>query len=660
MGGNFLKNWDSIYRQQVLNKKAQDMSSPSSTESADQSCHTVTASLEDQYPPIGDYALIGDCRTAALVSSRGSMDWLCLPHFSGPAVFAALIDRERGGYFAVHPAGAFTSRRRYVPHTNVLETTFTTERGALRLTDCLPIVNAKDREQTLQPQREILRIVECLEGEVEVHVTFQPRPDFGRKRPRLIRRGALGWAAETGSEILMLHADLHLESVGDATLEGRMRMFAGQRHYISLTYAYHHIGIIPPLGEYAEGRCRDTVQWWREWCAGNTYKGPYADAVERSALTLKLLTFGLSGAIVAAPTTSLPSVIGGVRNWDYRYCWLRDAALTLSAFLEMGHPGEDEAFLGWLLHSTRLTWPRLQVLYDIYGETRLKERERNDLEGYRRSKPVRIGNGACDQQQLDVYGEVVGAAYDYVQRGGRLQPDEARLLCGFGRVVCKDWRLPDQGIWEFRDEGSHHTHSKLMCWVALDRLIRLHEQGHLKLDIDHARQERDAVRAAIEGDGFNEQAGTYVTTFGGSDVDASLLLMAQYGYKDASDPRLLATFNRIDRELGVDGLIYRYREGLDDFLPPGENPFVITSFWAVDYLARLGDRDRAFQRFERILSCANDLGLFAEEIEPSTGEARGNFPQAFSHVGLINAAFSLAALVTPAGPGAGGHAQGGA
>lgn len=600
--------------------------------------------LEDGYPPIGDYALIGDCRTAALVSSAGSIDWLCLPHFSAPPVFGALIDRKRGGRFAIHPAGDFATKRRYVPHTNVLETTFTTDGGMLRLTDCLPIVNDRAREQSLQPQREILRIVECLEGEVDVCVTYQPRPDFGRKRLRLKQRGALGWAAETGSEVLILHSDLHLESLADATLTGRLRVFAGQRHYVSLTYAYHHIGIIPPLGEHADTRCRDTVQWWREWCAGSRYSGPYADAVERSALTLKLLTFGLSGAIVAAPTTSLPSVIGGVRNWDYRYCWLRDAALTLSAFLEMGHPGEDKAFLGWLLHSTRLTWPRLQVLYDIYGETRLTERERDDVEGYRMSRPVRIGNGACDQQQLDVYGEVIAAAYDYVQRGGRLQPDEARLLRGFGRVVCSDWRLPDQGIWEFRDEGSHHTHSKLMCWVALDRLIALHEQGHLKLPVEKLRRERGAVRSTIEREGFDEAAGSYVTTFGGTDVDASLLLMAHYGYKNANDPRLRATFNRIDSELGCNGLIYRYRKGLDDFLPPGENPFVITSFWAVEFLARLGERDRAFERFEHILSCANDLGLFAEEIEPDTGEARGNFPQAFSHVGLINAAFSLAAL----------------
>lgn len=616
------------------------MSSPSAT-NASSPTDQVVADPDASYPPIGDYALIGDCRTAALVSTHGSIDWLCLPHFSGPSVFAALLDRRRGGRFAVRPARPFTTARRYLEHTNVLETTFTTDDGVLRVTDCLPIINARDREETLQPQREVLRKVECLAGTVDVEVVFQPRPGYGRRRPRLARRGALGWAAETGSEVLVLYTALDLDIDGDDTLYGRCRLSLGDRHFLSLTYSRYDIGVILPLGEHAEQRCRDTVQWWRDWCGGSRYQGPYADEVERSALTLKLLTYSLSGAIVAAPTASLPSVIGGVRNWDYRYCWLRDASLSLSAFLEMGHPGEDRAFLGWLLHSTRLTWPRLQVLYDVYGETRLKERELPHLEGYRGSRPVRVGNGASDQRQLDVYGEVIAAAYDYVHRGGRLDADEQRLLRGFGEVVCQHWRETDQGIWEFRDAGRHYTHSKLMCWVALDRLIRLHEESPLRVAVDRLRRERAAIRNAIERDGFNADVGSYVISFGSREVDASLLLMAHYGYKPADDERMLATFRRIDRELGCNGLLYRYRKGMDSFLPAGENPFVITSFWAVEYLARAGERLRAAERFERILACANDVGLFAEEVDPDTGAARGNFPQAFSHVGLINAAFSL-------------------
>lgn len=615
-------------------------SAPNTSPSAEH----ITADADESYPPIGDYALIGDCRTAALVSTRGSIDWLCLPHFSGPSVFAAILDRRGGGRFAVRPARSFSTERRYLEHTNVLETIFKTDSGVLRVTDCLPIVSDREREETLQPQREVLRKVECLAGEVDVEVIFQPRPDYGRRRPRLMRRGALGWAAETGSEVLMLHTSLAMEHIGDDTLGGRCRMHEGERHFLSLTYSRYHIGVVLPLGDQAEQRCRDTIQWWRDWCAGSRYEGPYGEAVERSALTLKLLTYGLSGAIVAAPTTSLPSVIGGVRNWDYRYCWLRDAALSLSAFLEMGHPGEDQAFLGWLLHSTRLTWPRLQVLYDVYGETRLKEHELPHLEGYRGSQPVRVGNAASDQDQLDVYGEVIAAACDYVSYGGQLDADEIRLLRGFGEVVCRQWRETDRGIWEFRDEGHHYTHSKLMCWVALDRLIRLHEQHDVKMPVERLRRERAAIRDAIEQHGFNSDVNSYVISFDSKEVDASLLLMAHYGYKPASDERMLATFRRIDRELCSNGFVSRYRRGLDDFLPAGENPFVITSFWAVEFMAHAGQRAQAFERFERILACANDVGLLAEEVDPDSGAARGNFPQAFSHVGLINAAFSLARL----------------
>ena len=606
--------------------------------------YKVDKSQADSYPPISDYALIGDCRTSALVSCAGSIDWLCLPHFSSPSIFAALLDRRRGGRFAVRPDAPFKVQRRYLEHTNVLETTFTTDHGVVKLTDCLPIPNHEERESVLYPQREVLRIIECVSGKVDVEVIFEPRPDYGRRPARLAHRGALGWACEVGSEVLMLHSDVKLERCDNDIACGVTALNAGERRYLSLTYVRHDIGVIVPLGEHAERRCIDTIQWWRDWCKRSTYDGLYREAVERSALTLKLLTYGLSGALVAAPTTSLPSVIGGVRNWDYRFCWLRDSSLTLSAFLELGFVGEGDAFLGWLLHTTRLTWPRLQVLYDVYGEMTVTEGELNHFEGYRGSRPVRIGNKASEQRQLDVYGEVIAAAYDFVRQGGNLAPDEKRLLNGFGKVVCDEWRMVDQGIWEDRDAGHHHTHSKLMCWVALDRLVRMHEGQHLKVPVEQIARERDLIRQSIEKDGFNQEQGTYVTRYGGDVVDTSLMLMAVYGYKPAQDPRLLATFKRIDRELGDNGFLYRFPKGFDDFLPPGEGAFVICSFWAVEFLARLGKRDEAIQRFEHILSCANDVGLLAEEVEPPTGNARGNFPQAFSHVGLINAALSLSRL----------------
>jgi len=595
------------------------------------------------YLPIGDYALVGDCRSAALVSRLGSIDWLCLPHFSSPATFAALLDRRRGGRFALRPTAAFEVNRRYLPQTNVLETTFRTQSGTLQLTDCLPIVNDAERTQQLQPQREVLRLVSCVEGEVELEVVFEPRPDFGHRRARLKRRGRLGWTCQGGSEILMLHTDLPLDD-GDGTgLCSRCRLRAGECGALSLTYARHDIGVILPLGEHARERCHDTVQWWRRWCARSVYDGPYPEMVERSALTLKMLTYGLSGALIAAPTTSLPEVDRGVRNWDYRYCWPRDAALTLSAFLELGHRGEADAFLGWLLHATRLSWPRLQVLYDVYGETRVHERELSHLEGYRGASPVRVGNEASDQRQLDVYGEVIAAAHDHVAHGGHLDADEARLLRGFAEQVCRKWRLGDQGIWEDRDAGRHHTHSKVMCWVALDRIVRMGQQGHLRVPLERYGPERDAIRKSIEANGFNEEQGTYVSVYGGDDVDASLLLMALYGYQPADAPRMLATYRRIENELGRNGFLYRFpREYDSGFLPPGENAFVIASFWAVEYLALLGEREQARTRFERIVACANDLGLLAEEVDPADGRLYGNFPQAFSHLGLIVAAHALA------------------
>ncbi len=601
-----------------------------------------------EYPPIGAYAVIGDCRTAALVSRDGSVDWLCMPHFSGRSVFAAILDHRSGGRFSICPTHAFRSRRRYISDTNVLQTEFVTQRGVVRVTDCLIIPFDSEHDGALQPQRELLRVVEGIEGEVQLQVRYEPRPGYARMRPRLVRRGRLGWACQAGAEILMLHADLDMgaESRGTA-LAGRTFVRAGQRHHLSMTYAQRDVGVIAPLGDEARRRQQWTIDWWRAWSRRCRYEGPYRDMVIRSALTLKLLTYGLSGAVIAAPTSSLPETIGGVRNWDYRYCWLRDAALTLRSFIDLGFCAEGEAFLGWLLHATRLTWPRLQILYDVYGETRLPERELEHLEGHRGSRPVRTGNAAADQLQLDVYGEVVLAAAHYVAGGGGLDPQEARLLAGFGRVVCKDWRLVDHGIWEFRDAGCHHTYSKLMCWAALDRLIALHERGHIRAPVARFRRERQAIHEAIETRGFSREIGSYVSVFDGTEIDASLLLMAQYGYKPAGDPRMRATFERIDRELGHAGFVYRYRDGYDDFLPPGEGAFVISSFWAADYLARLGDIAGARRRFENLLAHANDVGLYAEEIDPGTGEALGNFPQAFSHVGLICAAMALAKLEQP-------------
>lgn len=590
---------------------------------------------------IGDYAIIGDCRTAALVSKAGSIDWLCLPHFSGPSVFAAILDRERGGRFVIRPEGSFRSARRYVGATAVLETTFETSTGSARLTDVMPV--AEDAG-TLHPMRELLRIVEGLEGEVVLEVRWEPRPNYGRAAPQIRSRGALGWACTWSDELSLLYGEARLELAPDGgAVLGSIRVSAGQKVRFSLCYAKGDVGVVAPLGDAADNRLQATLEWWTDWSGRCAYAGPHREAVVRSAVTLKLMTFALSGAVVAAPTTSLPEAMGAGRNWDYRYCWLRDAALTMRAFTGLGFEDEAASFVQWLLHATRLTWPELQVMYDVYGRTNLGEEELDHLSGYRGSRPVRIGNGAHGQVQLDVYGGVVLAAFDYVEKGGRLQADELKLLVGFGKTVCRKWREPDSGIWEIRGPKRQYTFSKVMCWTALDCLIKLHERGCLRVEIAGFRRERDAIGQAVEVRGFNERLGSYVSELDGDRLDAALLLMGCLSYKQPDDARMRSTFDRIEERLGRDGLLFRYEEGVDG-LPSREGAFGICSFWAVDNLARRGDLDAAERAFDHLLSFANDVGLFAEEIDVETGAALGNFPQAFTHVGLINAAMALAAV----------------
>ena len=593
------------------------------------------------YVPIGDYALIGDCRTAALVSREGSIDWLCLPDFSSPSIFAALLDEERGGQFSIRPTGPFRMSRRYIPDTNVLETEFRCEDGIVRLTDFLPVLADGEWKNELQPAREVLRIVECVAGSVEIEERFAQRPDYARAGRPLVSRGSSAWALQYRDELILLHSEVPLALQGEHTACGTVRLACGDRRCLSLSYAKSDIAVLPLLGEHAVRRRDATVRWWRKWVGQCRYDGPYRAHVVRSALVLKSLAFALSGAVIAAPTTSLPEAIGGGLNWDYRFCWLRDAELTLTAFSDLGYEAEAQAFLNWLLHSTRLSWPQLQVLYDIYGETRLPETELTHLEGYRTSSPVRIGNDAHRQVQLDIYGSVIAAAFEYVERGGGLSRSERRLLVGFGREVCRSWRDPDHSIWEVRGDKRHYTYSKLLCWAALDRLLRLHAAGVLRVPAVTFRRGRDALRRTIETEGYSRNIEAYTGTLGGTALDASLLRMTALGYRRASDPRMQSTFVRLVSGLGRGALLRRYDEGIS---PAGrtEGAFAVCGFWAVDHLARLGDTKTARRRFEELLGYGNDLGLFAEEIDPESGRALGNFPQAFTHAGLINAALALA------------------
>jgi GH15 family glucan-1,4-alpha-glucosidase len=594
------------------------------------------------YPPIDDYALIGDCRSAGLVSRDGSLDWLCLPRFDSPSIFAAVLDAENGGRFFLRPIGEFRTERRYLANTNVLETVFRTPTGACVLRDLMSISSEEDKRAHLTPEHEVLRELEGLEGEVEIEILYDPRPDYGRVRPLLEQWGPLGLRCEGNGTSLTLRSELPLELTdGDRSARGFVRIRSGEQTYLSLTYSMEAPAVIPLLGEAARGRIERTVGWWQEWANRCTYEGPYRDAVVRSALALKLMTYAPSGALVAAPTTSLPEALGGVRNWDYRYCWLRDASFTLRALFTLGYREEAEAYIGWLLHATRLTWPELQVLYSVFGEAKLPERELPHLEGYAGSRPVRIGNDAHGQLQLDVYGEVINGAARFLDRGGRVDRDTNRMLDGLGRTVCKRWREPDEGIWEGRSGRFHNTHSKVLCWVALDRLIEMHEAGNLDVSVDLFRANRDEIQKEIEAHGYNERIGSYTRTFDGDEMDASLLTLPLYGYIEGTNPRMRSTCARIHEKLALDGLVYRYETGTDDGLPPGEGAFGICSFWAVECVARNGNVRAAAHAFEQLLAYANDVGLFAEEIDPHTGAALGNFPQAFTHIGLINAALTL-------------------
>jgi GH15 family glucan-1,4-alpha-glucosidase len=591
-------------------------------------------------PPISDYAIIGDCRSAALVSLGGSIVWLCLPRFDSPSVFAAILDARRGGRFLVGPAGPFEATRTYIAGTNVLQTTFTTPTGVMRLTDVMPVDSESAKARELWPEHEVLRKVDCLAGHVTIEVLFDPRFEYGRIVPRFSRRHDDLYYCEHATTALAIRSGLTLRSIeGQPGLVCTERMDAGRTAYVSMTYAHGMPAVVAPLGGHAERRIERSIHWWTTWASACRATGPHRDAVLRSALALKLLSYSPSGAIVAAPTTSLPEKIGGVRNWDYRYCWLRDASLTLRALCGVGFDVEAESFLSWQLHATHLTWPRVGVVYGVYGEPDLKERELAHLSGYAKSAPVRIGNLAADQLQLDTYGEIVESAYVWVTSGGSLDSASKRNLRELGEAVCKRWGEPDDGIWERRAARRHHTHAKAMCWLALDRLLKLHASGHLRIPAGKFAAERDAIRRTIETRGYNEQLGSYVSVLDGDELDASLLTLALHGYADARSPRMRSTLRQIRERLGVNGFLYRYLE--QDGLPPGEGAFGICGFWAVECLALAGERAEASRLFETLLASTNDVGLCAEEVDPVSREALGNFPQGLTHVGLINAALAL-------------------
>ena len=596
-----------------------------------------------RYRPIGDYAVIGDTRTAALVSSAGAIDWLCLPSFGDDAVFAALLDTDKGGRFLITPAEPFASERRYGAGSACLYTTFRTEAGTARLTD-LMVLPSEDR-RCFEPQRELLRLLHCERGSVTFEVNYTPRPAFGLLKPQLRDARGLGWRCAWKGHLLTLLTDIALEPTPSGTGAGAIfRLREGESAAFSLSFSEHDPLVLAPLGEAAQARAGRTEHWWRDWSAMTRYDGPCGAMVRRSAITLKMMTYGLSGAVVAAPTTSLPETLGGMRNWDYRYCWLRDASLTMHAFLGLGHRMEGAAFFDWLLHTTRLTRPELAVMYDVFGRPDLPERTLDHLEGYCGSKPVRVGNAAARQTQLDVYGTVILAAYEFCRRGGRLDRHDASLLVDIGRAICRNWRQSGHGIWEIRSPRRLYTYGRITAWAGLDRLIRLHEEHTMKMPIARFRETRAAIRAAVENEAIDPQTGALMGAFGDPTPDAALLLAARYGFYEATHPVMRATEALIAETLTEGPLVYRYPQAWDG-MAGHEAAFGICSFWRVDYLARAGRIEEATRIFKDLCAYANDVGLFAEEIEPETGAHLGNVPQAFTHVGLINAALALSEAI---------------
>ena len=589
----------------------------------------------DGYAPLREYALIGDGRTGALIARDGSVDWLCLPDVDSPSVFARILDAERGGSFRLEPTAPFDAERRYLERSNVLETTFTTGEGRVRVTDAMTLSDSG----RLAPLRELVRKIEGLAGNVPLRWAFEPRFDYGRANTRIERRAGR-WFAHAGASALALTlCDAGEGTFQNGAITGEFRLAAAESALISLAGTEREPAVISGRHD-SEARLERTKRFWPEWAGRLRYEGAWPQAVTRSALALKLLTYAPSGAIVAAPTTSLPESIGGARNWDYRFTWLRDASWTLDALIRLGHHEEAHAFFWWLMHATRLTQPQLQILYRIDGSIHTEEQELSHLTGYRGSAPVRIGNGARDQVQLDVYGAVLEAIWLYATQVGRLDGDTGKEVARIADFVAKHWRDTDNGIWEVRTERTHYVQSKGLCWIALDRACSLAEKDLIPDRATRWREAADELRAWVEENGWDEKLQSYVRAPDMHELDASLLTLAVLAYDRDRSPRIEATVAAVERELRDGPYVYRYKG--TDGLAGEEGAFLTCSFWLVDAYARLGRLDDANALMEELLGLANDVDLYSEEIDPKSGDFLGNFPQGLTHLALINAAVSIA------------------
>jgi alpha,alpha-trehalase len=607
---------------------------------------TAAAMASEGFQPIASYGLLADCNSAALVDRDGSIAWLCLPRYDSPAVFSQILD-PAGGHWRIRPTGEYRSERNYVDGTLMIESTFTTQTGTVKLTDAMAFAEGqRQHELGMGAPHLLLRMVEGVSGEVELELELAPRPEYGLVTPLFRQTGRAGRTFGGPNQVVFSSGvDCSLE---DATMRASFAVRAGERRGFALQWS-------PPQGpapdpfapERVAGRIEDTVAGWRSWEAEHdVYEGSHRELVRLSSRVLKGLTYRPTGAIVAAPTTSLPETVGGERNWDYRYSWIRDASLTIEALYIGACSDEAEEFVSFMTSAAggRASERSLQIMYGISGEHDLSERELPHLRGWRDSAPVRIGNGAWGQTQLDVYGELLNSLYLYREQLGELHPEIQRFVADLANTAARRWRETDAGMWEMRGEPRHHLSSKVLCWVALDRAVKLADQLGMHADIERWASERDMIRDAVLTRGWSEARDAYAQSFDSDELDAAQLLMPILGFLPATDPRMRSTIDAIADQLTVDDLVLRYRneQGLNaDGLTGEEGTFVICSFWLVSALAKAGEVDRAQALFDKLAGYANDLGLLAEEIDTANGELLGNFPQAFSHIGLITAAWEI-------------------
>lgn len=609
----------------------------------------VVSNLDSEYRPISDYAVIGDTHTAVLISSDGSIDWGCLPHFDSPAMFLRLLDARKGGYCALTMQSPVGSSRRYLESSNILESTFVTRTGRMVIIDFMPVrkhTESHPMGQDISAAHRIVRLIRCVEGTVEFSVEIKPTFSFATERAQVPVHSAGITVFQGKSDALHVHCPgIKIESDGRGVAKRRLE--SGDETFVVLVY--NEAGVKPERLELADVRkaLRETRQYWTEWSKTFSYNGEWRDELLRSALLLKLLTFEPTGAIVAAPTTSLPEAIGGARNWDYRLTWLRDSQFAMMALMDLGYFGEARDFFYFLKSAAAGPTEDLQILYGIRGERRQKEAILKHLQGYRGSRPVRVGNLAGGQRQLDVYGELLDCMYSFATRDASVDDrkffaaDIGPMVRPLAEYVIRHWREPDSGIWESRGPLRHFVHSKAMCWVALERAIRLASiLGNRRAPATWKR-ERDAILTSVLNEGFNPEVGAFVKFYGSTELDASILRLPMLGVIDPQDPRMLSTIKQIERSLIRNGLVYRYAEA-EDNIPGEEATFTSCTFWLVNNYVMLGRLREAKELFQHVLSFQSPLGLFAEETDPVTGEQLGNYPQAMTHVSLIGSALRLA------------------